>query len=203
MVALIEGETEAHRSKATKPQPEIQPTFREDDAGNFYNEDGEEIIGIPALNISASAGTGTFNFEPTVRFIIPLDIFLKTTKITENITQKDLENGKYFFITALGDSMEPYIEDGSVILIKKTHEEWSLKDCFQHQKQILVLEDIEGELYVKECFRDVGGVYSVISYNHEYSSIHAVPFIEIEKKFKRCLGRVIWHSTRTNYLKLK
>ena len=131
------------------------------------------VASIPFYNISASAGLGLINDAETYTYV---DI--------ENLNSSNIEH--LVCITANGDSMEPALKDGSIIVIDTQNRNIIDGNMYVfRQDDFLRVKLIS---YEKNHLR-------IMSYNKEYKD-EIYNFSEVDDL--NIIGQVIWHSTKLN-----
>lgn len=165
LVWLLFGIGDAGHSTRT-PKPH-------DVGGNHlaaYSSD--EFTTIPAYQVFASAGHGSnINDEPLAEPMAFRSDWLR---------REGFDPAKMAVIRAKGDSMEPTINDGDVILVR-------LKNGEAPRDGLYVLR-LDGGLFVKRLQFDLGGV-RIISDNPLYKSrdLSKAELAELD-----LVGRVVW-----------
>ncbi|WP_346814880.1 S24 family peptidase [Aeromonas hydrophila] len=132
----------------------------------------DEFTTIPAYQVFASAGHGaTITDEPLAE---PMAFR------TDWLRREGFDPAKMAVIRAKGDSMEPTINDGDVILVR-------LKNGEAPRDGLYVLR-LDGGLFVKRLQFDLGGV-RIISDNPLYKSrdLNKSELAELD-----LVGRVVW-----------
>ncbi|MGN7511709.1 LexA family transcriptional regulator [Aeromonas salmonicida] len=153
-----------HFSRTSKPHDVGDPHLA------AYQDD--EFTTIPAYQVFASAGHGAnINDEPLAE---PMAFR------TDWLRREGFEPAKLAVIRAKGDSMEPTINDGDVILIR-------LKNGEAPRDGLYVLR-LDGGLFVKRLQFDLGGI-RIISDNPLYKSrdLSKAELTELD-----LVGRVVW-----------
>lgn len=136
--------------------------YQVDENGEVSDEEGNKLVTIPLYDARASVGHGQWVVSSDVEMQVVLTIFNQMTGM--NLKDKDVKEKRFSFIQVDGDSMEPYIEDGNLLLVD--HD----KITIEQYRQILVFRDGDNELYVKEVHKPYGNKLSIISYNQAYKS---------------------------------
>lgn len=131
---------------------------------------------LPRYDVTASAGSGSFIDAENIK-----DKLSFSTKWLEHLGL-NIKNAA--LLNATGDSMEPTIKDGSVLLIKLDEDE--IKDG-----SIYVIQ-ISGQTFVKRLKRDLKGI-QVISDNLDYKE-QFFTYAELEANPMTIAGRVIWYG---------
>ncbi|MGL4754285.1 MAG: LexA family transcriptional regulator [Aeromonadaceae bacterium] len=132
----------------------------------------DEFTTIPAYHVEASAGHGSqITDEPLAE---PMAFR------TDWLRREGFDPAKMAVIRAKGDSMEPTINDGDVILVR-------LKNGEAPRDGLYVLR-LDGGLFVKRLQFDLGGV-RIISDNPLYKSrdLSKAELAELD-----LVGRVVW-----------
>ncbi len=103
---------------------------------NTINIMNSEIISVPYIDMSASAGHGIMNFEdlPTIK-----NMYVSM----ELLGIQDFETKNCFLMKAQGNSMSPKIESGDYLFVKMT------QDTPKYLEGIYIVS-YDGELYVKD-----------------------------------------------------
>ena len=140
-------------------------------------EDKQEgIISVPLLEVRASAGTGCINFSEQV--VRRIDFFEDWLKRNVRYTNR----GNLDMITASGDSMEPTISSGDLLLIDHGVNEVLYDSIY--------VAMVNGEVYVKRFQKTPSRTLLMISDNKKYQSFELRPEDEI-----RIIGRVVYYWT--------
>ncbi len=132
---------------------------------------------MPRYDVTASAGSGSFIDAENIK-----DKLSFSTKWLEHI---GLNVKNAALLNANGDSMEPTIKDGSVLLLKLDEDE--IKDG-----SIYVIQ-ISGQTFVKRLKRDLKGV-QILSDNPVYEPQH-LTYAELEDSPMTIAGRVVWFGS--------
>ncbi len=167
-----------------------------DENGEIYDEERIKLVTIPLYDIRASAGHGQLIVSSDVEMQVVLTIFNQMTGMS--LKSKDVKDKRFSFIQVDGDSMEPYIENGNLLLID--HD----KTTIEQHRQVLVFRDGGNELYIKEVHKPYGNKLSIISYNPAYKSWIEQPREKVLEDFCgeiNIVGKVIWHGNKTTYFK--
>jgi len=131
---------------------------------------------IPLYNVEASAGDGEIPIDESVREYIPLKIAWLKAELRAGISG-------VLAVPVRGDSMQPTISDGDVVLVEKTSE---IRD-----DAIYVFR--RGDVVqVKRLQALPGGSFRVISDNRERYEPYTVDPTEYPEY--SVIGRVIWHG---------
>ncbi|MBP3155211.1 XRE family transcriptional regulator [Aliivibrio fischeri] len=141
--------------------------------GSEISDTCPRVVSIPYYNVSASAGLGSVNDLETYSYV---DI--------ENLNVSNIEH--LVCITASGDSMEPVLKDGSVLVVNTQN-----KNIVDGNMYVFRQDDflrVKLMSYEKNHLR-------IISYNKEYKD-EIYNFSEISDL--SIVGQVIWYSTKLN-----
>ncbi|HGY1009443.1 TPA: S24 family peptidase [Aeromonas salmonicida] len=142
------------------------------DVRGAYAYQPDEFTTIPAYQVEASAGHGSqITDEPLAE---PMAFR------TDWLRREGFDPAKMAVIRAKGDSMEPTINDGDVILVRLTNGE-SPRDG-------LYVLRLDGGLFVKRLQFDLRGV-RIISDNSLYQSLE---LSKAEMAEMDLVGRVVW-----------
>ena len=153
----------------------ISPDWLMEGRGDINEEKDSGTIVIDRVNLRASCGFGTINFEdvPNISKIQVSETWFK----------------KYFYfynpanikiITAQGDSMAPEIDDGEAVFV-----DISDKDFFRDGIYLLL---VDGELFIKRVQKLLGRKIALISTNKAYKDIE----VELDSNIEvRTIGRVV------------
>lgn len=132
------------------------------------------IISVPLLSVNASAGTGYLNFsEQVVRRVDFYEEWLKQNVRYSNESNLDL-------ISASGDSMEPTINSGDILLV-----DHGINEVLYDSIYVAM---VNGELYVKRFQRTPSRTLLMISDNPKYQSFELKPEDDV-----RIIGRVVYY----------
>ena len=138
------------------------------------SQDG--IISVPLLEVNASAGTGCINFsEQVVRRVDFNKDWLRQNVRYSNENHLDL-------ISASGDSMEPTINSGDILLV-----DHGVNEVLYDSIYVAL---VNGELYVKRFQRTPSRCLLMISDNPKYKSFELKPEDEVQ-----IIGRVVYYWT--------
>ena len=134
------------------------------------------IVSVPLLEVRASAGTGFLNFsEQVVRRIDFYEDWLK-----QNVRYTNRDN--LGMISASGDSMEPTINSGDILLV-----DHGINEVLYDSIYVAL---VNGELYVKRFQRTPSKTLLMISDNKKYQSFE----LKLEDEV-RIIGRVAYYWT--------
>lgn len=132
-------------------------------------------VTIPRLNVQASAGAGSLiNHEQVVEYLAFDEGFVR------RVLQRPREN--LLMIEARGDSMEPTIREGDLLIV-----DISTQERVEHSRLYVLL--VEDNLLVKRIQQQLDGALLVISDNDRYAP-ERVARKDLESL--RILGQVIW-----------
>jgi phage repressor protein C with HTH and peptisase S24 domain len=133
-----------------------------------------DLAMIPYLDIQAAAGSGMLNHhEETIGFLAFQASWLSRRGINP-------QNARV--LTAKGDSMEPTIRDGDVLLV-----DTSIDNVINHGIYVLVYV---GMLLVKRLSKKLDGSIIMRSDNRETYDDEVIPFASLAEVF--IAGRVMW-----------
>lgn len=170
---LITGEGAPWPTQAgAKPSPEWKPRVRE-----MRRVEADDFAFLPRYEVAASAGGGAvIHSEQIVDYLA-----FKKDWIRRVVGRGPTD---LILVEATGDSMEPTIGDGELLLVDTASPK--VKD---HAVHVL---NVDGELLVKRIARNLAtGGLTVISDNARYPKQEVTPeqFMQL-----RLVGRVIWHG---------
>lgn len=136
---------------------------------------GDQVF-VPLFAVSVSAGNGAFNDEEQVLDMraFALDYVRSELRITHD---------QLALVNVVGNSMEPHIHSGDVVLVDRRDKEISVEGPH--------LVRVDGALLVKNVQRRPGGVLRVSSKNEEYEPFEINVMSEQLHDFE-VLGRVRW-----------
>ncbi|WP_414502636.1 XRE family transcriptional regulator [Zymobacter sp. IVIA_5232.4 C2] len=109
-----------------------------------------DAVSIPVFDLEAAAGHGTPLDAENVIYTFPLP--------SEFLDENGLNVSQCIMLTIRGDSMEPTLFDGDVVLVDKSI----------NKPDGVFLISSDGELRVKRVQRVAGGAYILISDNTRY-----------------------------------
>lgn len=112
--------------------------------------DSPDTVSIPVFDLEAAAGHGTPLDVENVIYTFPLP--------SEFLDENGLNVSQCIMLTVRGDSMEPTLFDGDVVLVDKSI----------NKPDGVFLISSDGELRVKRVQRVAGGAYILISDNSRY-----------------------------------
>ena len=135
------------------------------------------FVALPRRAASAAAGAGNPEPEHAIEFLAFRQDWLRTAF---NLQSQDVQ-----LIRAVGDSMEPGIQDGDLLLVDTTHTGFTEFGIYVFEAQ--------GERLVKRVQRKFDGTLFVISDNTVYQ-----PEIISEKLASEItvVGKVVWRAGR-------
>jgi phage repressor protein C with HTH and peptisase S24 domain len=139
---------------------------------------GEEFALLPRYSVSASAGTGLVALEEQE---IERIAFRR-----DWLHEMGIDAREAGLVTASGDSMDPTIPDGAMMLVVRRHGE-PIRSGFIY---VLVLD---GEVLVKRIMRNVDGTFDLISDNPLYP-VQKVRQVDLDGL--HIAGRVFWVGRR-------
>lgn len=144
------------------------------------NETDEDFAMLRRLNVKASAGNGNLVFFESEkgRLAFRRD-FLRTAGVKED---------EAVVIYADGQSMEPTIPDGAVLLVDTARTELANNDVYVIR--------LDSEILVKRLRKEIGGGVLIVSDNpdkHKYPDILVSPDKEDHLSI---IGRVFWMGAR-------
>lgn len=133
-----------------------------------------DVVNIPILDVEAAAGAGAFNHGAEVLAELPFPAgFLRRLAIKPDTARA---------IRARGDSMEPTIPDGMLVLIDTSSRE-------PIEGRIYAVRGPDG-LRLKRIQRGVDGSVILISDNSTLYAPERIPEHEIDRV--RIVGRAFW-----------
>ena len=140
-----------------------------------------DMIFIPLLNISASAGYGELIQEKEAT----KDFIAFSKKWLNNITVTSPNHLMLFTIT--GDSMEGEFSDGDLVLVNDTMNDLS--------KDGIYVVCIDDKLYIKILQRIPGNKVQILSKNTKYA-----PYtIDLNTEYFKIIGKVIWSGCKNTF----
>lgn len=144
------------------------------------NETDEDFAMLRRLNVKASAGNGNLVFFESERGRLAFRRdFLRTAGVKED---------EAVVIYADGQSMEPTIPDGAVLLVDTARTELANNDVYVIR--------LDSEILVKRLRKEIGGGVLIVSDNpdkHKYPDILVSPDKEDHLSI---IGRVFWMGAR-------
>jgi phage repressor protein C with HTH and peptisase S24 domain len=152
---------------------EKYPKNSADSSGALYSGDGGDLALVPAYGVKASAGNGEHVNEEQVigRFAFK----------REWLARKGLNANNLAVVAARGDSMEPTVRDGDILLVDRNVDRISTDGIY--------LIERENDLFCKRLQRSFDGGVTIMSDNPRYGpqqlSTDAASELNI-------VGRVIW-----------
>lgn len=154
--------------------PAKRPT-NDSDHTDMQPEDWDDFAMVPLYDVEASAGHGAVVGEETQLCQLA---FRKDWLIN-----KGLQKDRLVTIKTKGDSMEPTLHDGDLLLVD-TRVEKILDDS------IYIIQD-DHHLIVKRVQRALGGALAIISDNPRYKEQHLTPE---QAESLKITGRVCWYG---------
>lgn len=158
------------------------------DPASFFNEVPKKIIQIQKLDVLPAAGAGATNDVLPVAEALEFPLWM-AQKLTKTARGKV---ASLRFMRALGDSMEPLIEPGALLLVDESDADHRRspkpRKASDHNNIYVFLQD--GALRVKRLRVDRKGATIALSDNPAYD-----PEFLHKQDFK-VLGRVIWWDNR-------
>ena len=124
---------------------------------NFKKEDlNSELVSVPTLNVNASAGHGAIVYEEKVKGYIGFN----PAWLNSNF---GIPVNRLFSISSVGDSMEPTINAGEMLLVSRAEEHMTPGDG-------IYIIRLEGDILVKRLQRLPGSKLKISSDNTIYGS---------------------------------
>jgi phage repressor protein C with HTH and peptisase S24 domain len=148
---------------------------RGQDASYLINSDGPSFLVLPKIAVAAAAGAGRQQPQSATNFIGFRHDWLKTNF--------DLEPQDILLETVVGDSMEPHIHNGDILLVNATDRTFRNFGVY-----VITVRD---ERLVKRVQRKFDGSLILISDNVKYQPEIIAPDIAEEVMV---IGRVIWRG---------
>ena len=150
-------------------------------SNNKICENLNNMVFIPLLNISASAGYGELIQEKEAT----KDFIAFSKKWLNNITVTSPEHLMLF--TIVGDSMEGEFSNGDLVLINDT-----LNDLSKDGIYVVCIDD---KLYIKILQRIPGNKVQILSKNTKYA-----PYtIDLNTEYFKIIGKVIWSGCKNSF----
>lgn len=144
------------------------------------NETDEDFAMLRRLNVKASAGNGNLVFYESEKGRLAFrHDFLRSEGVKEH---------EAVVIYADGQSMEPTIPDGAVLLVDI--------GCTELSNNNIFVIRVDGEILVKRLRKEIGGGVVIVSDNpdkHKYPDILVSPDKEDHLSI---IGRVFWMGAR-------
>jgi len=158
------------------------------DPASFFNEGPKKVVHIQKLDALPSAGAGATNDAMPIAEALEFPLWM-AQKLTKTSRGKVTS---LRFMRALGDSMEPLIEPGALLLVDGSDSDHRRspkpRKASDHNNIYVFLQD--GALRVKRLRVDRKGATIALSDNPAYD-----PEFLHKQDFK-VLGRVIWWDNR-------
>ena len=154
-----------------KFQPQNPDRIKTEDLakhGEYFPDEESNTLSIPFIEAKACCGNGIMDFDHAIKFKLALSLI--DNILNTKILPEDVKSNRYFFISAEGDSMQPFIESGDALMI-----DTNIKIIPQH-RQILLVEDAGNRKMLREFCYLTGNKYRVRAYNKEYESYDKVSY---------------------------
>lgn len=154
--------------------------------GPMLNEAGQpdgverEFAMLRRLDVKASAGNGNLVFMETDKSRLAFR--------RDFLRQIGVREGNAVLIYADGQSMEPKIPDGAVLLVDTGHTELSNND-------IHVIR-VDGEILVKRLRKEIGGGVWIVSDNPDKGRYPDILVTPDKEDHLTIIGRVFWMGAR-------
>ncbi|WP_370631485.1 helix-turn-helix transcriptional regulator [Methylosinus sp. Sm6] len=133
-----------------------------------------DLVCIPVLDVDASAGPGAVGGASDVLDILPFpSATLRRLGVNPDLVE---------FIRARGDSMEPTIQSGALVLVDRSKREIREDGVYAFS--------IDGEIRIKRIRRNVGGSFTLLSDNKSLYPDETVSLADAQTL--RIHGRVFW-----------
>jgi hypothetical protein len=136
--------------------------------GEYFPDKESNTLSIPFIEAKACCGNGIMDFDHAIKFKLALSLI--DNILNTKVLPEDVKSNRYFFISAEGDSMQPFIESGDALMI-----DTNIKIIPQH-RQILLVEDAGNRKMLREFCYLTGNKYRVRAYNKEYESYDKVSY---------------------------
>jgi hypothetical protein len=136
--------------------------------GEYFADEESNTLSIPFIEAKACCGNGIMDFDHAIKFKLALSLI--DNILNTKVLPEDVKSNRYFFISAEGDSMQPFIESGDALMI-----DTNMKTIPQH-RQILLVEDAGNRKMLREFCYLTGNKYRVRAYNKEYESYDKVSY---------------------------
>lgn len=152
-------------------QPQNPNRIKEQDLakyGEYFADEESDTLSIPFIQAKACCGNGIMDFDHAIKFKLALS--LVENILNTKVLLEDVKSNRYFFISAEGDSMQPFIESGDALMI-----DTNIKTIPQH-RQILLIEDAGNRKMLREFCYLTGNKYRVRAYNDDYKSYDEVSY---------------------------
>jgi len=158
----------------------VQPSLHSERATDPALDEGDTalpraFVALPRRITAAAAGAGSLEPDHTVEFLAFRHDWLRTSF---NLHPLDVQ-----LIRAVGDSMEPGIQDGDLLLVDTTHTGFTEFGIYVFEAQ--------GERLVKRVQRKFDGTLFVISDNTVYQPEIISQAVAAEITV---IGKVIWRA---------
>jgi hypothetical protein len=152
-------------------QPQNPDRIKTEDLGKhgeYFADEESNTLSIPFIEAKACCGNGIMDFDHAIKFKLALSLI--DNILNTKVLPEDIKNNRYFFISAEGDSMQPFIESGDALMI-----DTNIKIIPQH-RQILLVEDAGNRKMLREFCYLTGNKYRVRAYNEDYRSFDEVSY---------------------------
>lgn len=150
------------------------------DAPKMFNLAGEQFVAIPRWEMQAAAGAG----RDATSAPVLLRYHMFRLSWLRSITQAPLD--QLHVLEVNGDSMEPALRSGDVIMVDQTQTE-------PHRRDGIYVLNRDGDLQVKRVsVHPVTGRLSLRSDNMAYES-----YSDIDPRELDVVGRVVWIARQT------
>ncbi|MGJ8524133.1 hypothetical protein R84981_002851 [Carnimonas sp. R-84981] len=147
---------------------------------NFDNSPHQDDYAmIPQLTIKGSAGDGHFNDHVEIKAGMAFK--------REWIERKKLREDDLFVIYAEGQSMEPKIYDGDVLLIDVS------KKNPVHGR-VFAIRRPDGDISLKRLFQGMGGAWEIVSDNPDKITYRTEILGEESVHEAAIIGMAVWHG---------
>jgi len=144
------------------------------------DQDDNDFAMLPQLDVKASAGNGNLVFIETERGRLA---FRRDFLRQEGVKETDA-----VVIYADGQSMEPTIPDGAVLLV-----DLAKKDMANNAIHVI---RVDGEIMVKRLRREIGGGIMIVSDNPDKHRYPDIPVPPSKEDHISVIGRVFWMGAR-------
>lgn len=141
--------------------------------------ENDEYAFIPVMSVKAAAGSGYENFQEVNEGTLA---FRRDWMIRSGLKEKNLR-----LIRATGESMEPTIYEGDMLLVDITAIE-------PHSGCIYALRRPDGSLSVKRLSQGFSGEWTIISDNRNKDKYRDEPIGNISTSSVPIAGRVVWRG---------
>ncbi len=138
----------------------------------------DEFTLVPRYDIEVSAGAGSFVETENIVSMLSFR--------TSWLESLNLHKGNANIVTAKGDSMEPTIKNGSILLVKTD-------DTIDIEDGSIYVINYSDQTFVKRLKRDLKGIY-ILSDNKQYED-QFISYEELEQSPLNIAGRVVWYGS--------